>query len=423
MERKRIKVVWICHLANSEVRSHFIAKVPFLERMVRKLFHDPDSENTDFAIWNTNGIKEFEQFTDEVELHIVAPCHYLIPESVRFEIRGVHYYFFKDRPQYLYLEIRKRLFGKYPYWYKRNRRRIKEEVESIAPDIVHVIGAENPYYSLAALDIPMEVPVIVQLQTLLSEPGFKDRYFMRAGDYEFRQRVEESVLIRCPYIGSSMASFVEPVLKINPKAVILPISLALSEPISQRDNNFQYDFVYFASNIDKAADWALEAFAIASRKHPGITLDIVGGGSPGCFSALAARIEELGLGEYVRFEGRLATHDDVMRQIRLARFALLPLKVDRLSGTIRESMANGIPVITTVTPDTPDLNSKRECVMLSEPGDHEGLAENMCRLLEDDKLAEMLSQNSLLTANERQSNREIMREWLEAYYRILDERR
>ncbi len=423
MERKRIKVVWICHLSNSEVRNYLPVKVPFLERMVRKLFHDPSAENTDFAVWNTNGIREFEQFTDEVELHVVAPCHYLIPENVRFELRGIHYFFFKDHPQYLYLEIRKRLFGKYPYWYKRNRQRIKEEVESIAPDIVHVIGAENPYYSLSVLDFSTELPVIVQLQTLLSEPGFKDRYFMRAGDYEFRQKVEESVLSSCPYVGSTMTSFVPIVEKINPKAVIIPTCLALSEPVDKRENACLYDFVYFASNIDKAADWALEAFAIASRKHPGITLDIVGGGAPGCISALTARIIELGLSEYVRFEGRLATHDDVIKQIRLSRFALLPLKVDKLSGTIRESMANGIPVITTVTPDTPDLNSKRECVLLSDPGDFEGLAGNMCRLLEDDALAERLSRNSLLTANERQSNRNIMREWLEAYYRILDERR
>ena len=420
--KQRIKVVWVCHLSNPEVREHLPVQVPLAERLVRKVMHNPSKENSDFAVWNTNGIQEMENMSDRIDLYVIAPYHYLIPDEVRFEIRGVHYFFFKDTPSFLTLEARKRLLGKYDYSYERNRAYIKKEIEAIKPDIVHVIGIENPYYSLAALDIPDEIPYIVQLQTLLSVPNFKENYFMRGGDYDFRQRVEQEILVKAHHIGSPAVAFHEVIRKINPSATIHKTALAVTEPIKGRNAETVFDFVYFASSINKAADLAVEAFAIAHQSHPEITLDIVGGGSPEFVADLSDRIQELGLTDSITIEGRLATHDDVINQIRKSRFALLPLKVDLISGTIREAMANGLPVLTTITPSTPSLNKNRECVLLSESGDHEALASNMCRLLENNCLADNLSENCLMTASERKTNKTYMQEWLAAYQSIIDER-
>lgn len=421
--KQRMKVVWVCHLSNLEVRKHLPMRVPLAERLVRRVMHNPSKENSDFAVWNTNAICEMEKMQDRIELYVIAPCHYLVPSDVRFDLRGVHYYFFKDTPSYLYLEARKRLLGKYAYDYKKNRAYIKNEIAAIKPDIVHIIGAENPYYSLAALDIPERMPYLVQLQTLLSAPNFKDNYFMRGGDFDFRQKVEQEILEKAQHIGSPAVAFHDVVRKINPSAEIHKTALAVTEPTKGRNKETKFDFIYFASSINKAADLAVEAFAIAHQSHPGITLDIVGGGSPEFVSDLTNRIEELGIKDAVRLEGRLATHEDVIEQVRLSRFALLPLKVDQISGTIREAMANGLPVVTTVTPATPSLNKVRECVLLSESGDHESLAGNMCRLLDEKGLADKLSENCLMTASERKSNETYMQEWLAAYQSILDERK
>ncbi len=419
---QRIKVVWVCHLSNPEVRNHLPVHVPLGERLLRKVMHNPSKENTDFAVWNTNAIREMEKIQDKIELYVLAPFHYLVPKEVRLEIRGVHYFFFKDTPSYLHLEVRKRLFGKYAYGYKKNRDYIKKEIATIQPDIVHVIGIENPYYSLATLDIPEGLPYMVQLQTLLSTPNFRDNYFMRGGDYGFRQKVEQEILEKAQHIGSPAAAFHEVIKQINPSATVYKTALAVTEPIKEKNQDTNSDFIYFASSIDKAADLALEAFAIAHHSHPGITLDIVGGGSPDFVIRLTNRIDELELKDSVRIEGRLATHDDVINQVRKSKFALLPLKVDLISGTIREAMANGLPVVTTITPSTPSLNKNRECVLLSESGDHEALASNMCRLLDEKGLAEELSANCLMTASERKSNETYMQEWLAAYQSILDER-
>lgn len=98
---------------------------------------------------------------------------------------------------------------------------------------------------------------------------------------------------------------------------------------------------------------------------------------------------------------------------------MLPLKIDLVSGTIRESMACGLPVVTTITPATPILNKKRECVLLSETGDHKAMAENMLRLVRDPQYASTISDNCVQTANERITNKEIVENYIKVYYDCL----
>ena len=242
---------------------------------------------------------------------------------------------------------------------------------------------------------------------------------MRAGDYSFRKKVEEAILQKSTYIGTTADAFLPILKQTNPNAKVLPICLALTEPTSRRSHETKYDFVYFASSINKAADLAVEAFAIAHIAHPEITLDIVGGGTSEFINELNGRIEALGLSDAITIEGRLSTHDDVINQIRKSKFALLPLKVDLISGTIREAMANGLPVVTTITSATPELNEKRECALLSVTGDHHAMAHNMCVLIENKEFAECLSVNCLVTSSEKKTNFDYMKEWLRTYEEII----
>ena len=130
-------------------------------------------------------------------------------------------------------------------------------------------------------------------------------------------------------------------------------------------------------------------------------------------------IEELGITGAVTFEGRLPTHDDVIKQIRKARFALLPLSVSIVPNTLHEAMANGLPLITTVTSGTPNLNKKRQSVLISEKGDYKDIAKNMLLLLSDSQLAETLRVNAAQTETERSNNTDIIRHWVNAYSAIL----
>ena len=208
----------------------------------------------------------------------------------------------------------------------------------------------------------------------------------------------------------------------RPEAIILNLGLALQDHIVKDETEKEYDFVYFAANISKAADLAIEAFALAHKTKPDITLDVIGAYADEYKSNLDSIIDKYGITEAVTFEGSLPTHDDVLRQIRLSRFALLPLKVDLTSGTIREAMSNGLPVVTTDTGDfgTQKLNLKRQNVLISPIGDHQALASNMLRLLDDENLAEMLRQNAYQTRSEVRSNEMTARRYVEAYKACID---
>jgi glycosyltransferase involved in cell wall biosynthesis len=414
----KLKIVMVCHFSNKLVRKHLNEGAGLLESVARKILKKP-LKVCDFAQWNTNAIREFEKFTDDVELHVISPGYFMKDDESVFEENRIHYYFFKDVGSLFDKVVNKFLDSKSSY--EKNRAYIKNKIAEIKPDLVHVIGAENPNYSLAALDIPESIPSIVLLQTLLIAPDFKKNYPMPERVYDYKSNIERQILEKVNFVGTVEKKFIS-ILNTNIKlrGPILSIILALTEPVDFSFEKKEFDFVYFALDISKAADYAVEAFAIACKENPSITLDIVGDYSAALKAQLDSRIAELGIQKNVFFEGKQPTHGDVIRQIKKSRFALLPLKIDLISGTVREAMANGLPVVTTITPATPKLNVKRESVLLSPIGDHQSMAGNMLKLLNDESFARKIQKNAGITASERADNEQVIRKWIAAYRACID---
>lgn len=421
MNQGKIKVAWITCFSNSMVRRHLPISKSLLEKFSRLVWKKSnDYVPIDFAVWVSNGIEEMENIPN-VELHLVSPCDYLSVNKIEYNENGIYYHFFVNEVTSLKNKILRKLRLKEDYEYISNRKYISNFIDSISPDIVHIIGAENIYYSLSALDIPDSIPVIVQLQTLLSDPEFLKNYHLSKNLYNIRSIGEERVIRRCDFVGTKVKHFIDLIKgTISQDIIFVKTTLPVAEKVHFSEDEKKYDFVYFAKDIEKSADYAIEAFALAAKHKPGITLDIVGDYSPQYKERLNYRINELGIKEYVFFEGKLPTHDDVLKQIRLSRFAVLPMKIDLITGTVRESMANGIPVVTTITPASPTLNEKRESVLLSEKGDFQAMAENMLRLLNDKDFANMIRENAWITAGERESNKQIISQWVSAYKACID---
>lgn len=413
----KIKVAYICHYSNSLIHSILPLRLRLRDRLTLRIKHLPiTTDVADFAVWNSNAIEEMTKFSDNVELHVIAPYHYLKPKTFEFCNENIYYHFFRSDNEFAEFVVRNTVKSLH-LQYKSERKRIKGFLNQIGPDIVQIVGAENPYYSMSVFDIPKSIPVIVQLQTLMNDTGFGK---IIKGYDNYRCQIEKRIIERADYIGTTVLHF-RNIINGNLKtdAQFVDVVLPLSEPIVFYEGEKKYDFVYFAADISKAVDYAIEAFILASEKRPGITLDIIGGYTVELRNQIESQLDAHGLKNQVTFEGRLKTHDDVLSHIRLSRFALIPLKVDQVSGTIRESMANGLPVVTTVTPGTPKLNRKRQTILLSEKGDYQSMAENMCRLIDDDDLANRLQQNGLQYMSERSSNASLVKQWIDIYKSIL----
>ena len=415
-----IKVALICHLSNDRIRKVLHQRIPWYERIGRKLLKKSPPKLTDFAQWNTNAIQELSKINN-IEISVVAPAQFMRQKECCWEEGNVHYYIFRDEDDKLINKIvniiRPHQFTKY----EKNRRVIRHCLTRIKPDIVHIIGAENPNYSLSALDVNQNVPVIIQLQTLVSDPVFSHNYNGSRASYNYLADAEKEVIRRANYVASTVKAYRQIIINdIKPNASFLDLSFPLTEKIIKEDEKPKnFDFVYFASDISKACDLALEAFGITHTKHPGITLDIIGNYTDAYKSFLQEILLKYDIEDCVTFEGRLPSHEDVLTQIRKSKFALLPLRIDITSSTIRESMANGLPVLTTITQGTPALNDDFQCVLLSEIGNHHALSENMCKLLEDEELAKTLINNGYKKASLRRNNASIVADWIKVYEEIL----
>ena len=420
---EKIKVVWLCHFSNVFVHERLDLRYNRLIGFMKRLVHKPLSTDVpEFAKWITNGINEFEKIED-VELHVVSPYPYLKTGVQEFKANGINYHFFRNEDDNFFVFLYKQLFHPSYYDYKRNRRVISRIISDITPDIIHLFGAEIPSIALGMLSISNDIITIAQLQTLMSEPAFKDNYPISDKEYKYRSGVERLIIKKASFLGTLELKYRQFILSsINPNAVFLNTGLALNEPIFTEDCEKKYDFVYFSADISKAADLAIEAFALAHRHNQQITLDIIGGYDDGYKQYLDGLINKREIAGAVKFEGKLPTHKEVLAHIRESKYALLPLKIDLISSTIREAMSNGLPVITTDTGEmgTQRLNIKRKSVLISPVGDHQALAKNMLLLLEDKELSSTIRKNAFETRLEARSNEMTAKKYVDAYKICID---
>jgi glycosyltransferase involved in cell wall biosynthesis len=110
---------------------------------------------------------------------------------------------------------------------------------------------------------------------------------------------------------------------------------------------------------------------------------------------LEAQIQRLGLGDRVALAGHVP-HREVVRHLRAATVLAHPSVVDRngsmdgIPNTILEAFAVETPVVATRLSGIPEVVVPERTGLLVEPGDIEGLADALERLLADPALGRRL---------------------------------
>jgi glycosyltransferase involved in cell wall biosynthesis len=150
--------------------------------------------------------------------------------------------------------------------------------------------------------------------------------------------------------------------------------------------------IVVARNLERIYDIAsgLRAMALLLRRYPGARMSVAGSGPER--ASLERLAQELGIAGQVRFTGRL----DSMEMAALYRSASLCLNtalVDNMPNSILEALACGLPVVSTEVGGVPFLVRHGETALLVQPGDAEGMAQAMMRLIEDNDLRETLVRN------------------------------
>lgn len=111
---------------------------------------------------------------------------------------------------------------------------------------------------------------------------------------------------------------------------------------------------------------------------------------------------------------------DMHQQIKKARFALLPLKLDVISSALIEAIFLGLPVVSYKTSGTPYLNKDGETVLLADIGDTEKLAENMMKVLNSPALAEQLKRDAKVFVEKEFDNTVSAKRLVSNYKAVID---
>jgi glycosyltransferase involved in cell wall biosynthesis len=388
---KRLKVVWLCHFSNEEVRKRMPLSKNRLVNLLRFVVgKESNRDYADFSGWITILAREFNKF-DAVELHIVSPFHGLMRLNCDFKIDNINYHFFKPSDDFIVSKIFQRIPFINSRRYLMNRSFMKRYVEEIGPDLVNVFGAENPYYSIGALDIK-NIPVYLSLQTVYSDPLFEkyvDSYSQE------RKGLELTIFKSVTYYGCPGLKYRDLVMKSNPEALFFKFMFPVDKPSEFQNEEKKYDFVCFgAVTSEKGIEDVISAFAVVKQQKDNATLHIVGRSSPAYKRVLRALVSDLDLSSNISFLDYFPLQQDLFEHIAKSRIAVLPIKIDLIPSTIREAMILKLPVVTYRTSGTPFLNRHGEAVLLSEIGDISMLAENMLKVLFDSNLRQRLVSNA-----------------------------
>lgn len=404
---ERIRVAMVCHFSNSQIRER-----------VRFCWRGPGG---DTAIWNTELINAFEQ-RDDIELHVIAPMYRMKGLTQTLQIGKVHYYFYQPGVPFLNISWRRlgRLDARTNYWWARHC--VQGWIKKINPDIVNLIGAENPHYSMSIWGLK-GYPILVSMQSVYSNP---DRFKLVKEDKE-RSRFERMVIAENKYFGINAPQMPELIRRDVKDPVLFwnrfPTPGGSKTESSQFNVHCEkvYDFVQFSGLTElKGAPDTIRATAIVKKAFPNVKVRMMGGITPEYLSELKGLIRELGLEDNITLTQGFAKHADLMSEAGKARYYVLPTKIDTIPTTIFEATHLGLPVVSYKTGDIPLLNTGDERVLLADRLDVGGLARQMLRLMKDPKLGRELNQKAQEFTGLYFSNEANVKQFVELYRGVIE---
>ena len=386
----KIKVAMVCHFSNPKIRE----AVEWCRR----------GPGGDSAIWNTLLIEELEK-RDDIELHVIAPMYRMKHLTQTLTLGKTHYYFYKpDVPllniSWIHLG---HLDARTNYWWARHC--VQKWIREINPDIVNLIGAENPHYSASVLGLK-GYPIFVSMQSVYSNP---DRFKLVKED-KLRSKFERQVISESRYFGVN-APFMPDLIRRDAKDAICMWNRFPTPGGERSGENHgihgkhgtegstsdvkEYDFVQFSGMTElKGVPDTIKATAIVKKEFPDVKVRMMGGIFPDFQEKMNGLISELGLSGNINLTGGYAKHSDLMAEAAKAKYYVLPTKVDTIPTTIFEATHLGMPVVSYKTGDIPKLNTGDERVLLADRFDVEGLAQQMMRLLREPSLGAELNRKT-----------------------------
>ncbi|NTV29137.1 MAG: glycosyltransferase [Candidatus Omnitrophica bacterium] len=160
---------------------------------------------------------------------------------------------------------------------------------------------------------------------------------------------------------------------------------------------------------DKGHDCLLKAFLVVLMRKPQVRLLIVGEGP--LHNDLRALARRLGIADHVVFAGKRTDVPDLLACMDIFAF---PTFTEAFGLCLVEAMAAGLPVISTDDGAAAEIIHNGQDGILVRPGDEQGLAQSILRLMDEPGLAQKLA--SAGCERSREFTVEAMVRRLESFY-------
>lgn len=161
----------------------------------------------------------------------------------------------------------------------------------------------------------------------------------------------------------------------------------------------------------------LRAFALIQKRYPEARLTVAGEGR------LRAELEklahDLGL-RHTKFIGRVE-FEEMPAVCDGADIYLMAPNLDNMPGTILECLAAGLPVVTTDAGGIPYIVTHEETCLMVERNDHEMMAAEALRLLENPEFALLMARRGREHC-QRFRWETVREEWLKLYHELAERR-
>lgn len=398
-----MKVVWLCHFANNDMKKRFST-----------------FDIKEFSPWINNLIILFKN-NPGIELHIVSPNIYTNKDCT-FLSEGINYHFFQYTPistnnkffikAYKYFDVD--YFMGY-FWVKN---KILKIIKNIKPDMIHLHGAENPYYSAGILSLIGKYPIITTIQGFIRHSLQKKHLLIR-----HKILLEEKILKNCLHFGIRTNEMSQTIKDLNPKAIMHFHNYPITIPDLTKDSAIpsEFDIVFFARVCkNKGIEDLLKAISLIKKEKNDINLHIIGAVKSSYEEYIKKLITLLGIQNNVKFIGFFETQQELYSYCVKAKICVLPTYYDIIPGTIIESMFLKIPVIAYAVGDIPSLNQTEETLLLVEKNNIKELASKIVWLLNNPKLQIEMAQKAFSLAHQRFNNNEILVDINNAYNSVLN---
>lgn len=355
------------------------------------------------ALAEIEGNEVFVIVTDNIPGTQIHP----LSHKVHLIDLGINYYY-KD-------QNRSRLANIFVYMNKRrlHRKKLKQELDRINPDIVISMGGSEKYM-LAT----MKSKKWKRIREFHSERFYRrhfavslfdkiSAFFLELYDFNFREKKYDRIVVL------SNEDY-ETNWKGWDNVVVIPNPVSFK---SNRISDLHEKTVVALGRLDHVKNFSslINSFKIVSERHADWNLKIYGAGSQK--NQLNKQIDSLGLGDQVRLMGYT---DNVLSVLMESSVYCLSSIGEGFPMVLVEAIECGVPVVSYQCPCGPkDIISDGVDGFLVPVNDERAMADRICQLIEDEELRHKMGAAAKETAKKYHIEN-ITKQWMQLFNELID---